>query len=269
MEIEVTVPVEVINLPDFWSQASGSEHRLLGLDYDGTLAPFHVDPMQALPLPGIPSLLKALGKTRDTTVAIISGRPVQEIFALLGEIGITLIGCHGFECIDRDGNLTMRSPGRRQLESTEKAVDAAVKLGLGKLLEVKTASVALHTRGMPAKEASRIEEMISHEWSRTISFDLGCRRFNGGVELYCKGWSKADALGDLLKGVPGRSLPVYLGDDATDEDVFRFLRERGIGIRVGSPETATAAKGFLPNCEAVRAFLGSWLSLMSVERSRA
>lgn len=267
MEFKVTPPVAVINVPDFWSQVIWSEHRLLALDYDGTLAPFHVDPMQAYPLPGIPALLSALSKARNTTVAIISGRPVQELSALLGDIGIALAGCHGFEMIDGYGNLTVRSPSPEQLNAMKKAVDAAVRLGIKGRLEVKTASVALHTRGMPPAEALKTEETIFRVWSKITAPDLGCRSFNGGMELYCKGWNKADALAEILGGLPQRSLPVYLGDDATDEDVFRFLRGSGIGIKVGLPGAATAARGFLPDCEAVRAFLGSWLSLTAIERS--
>jgi trehalose-phosphatase len=255
------VSVQVENLPDFWTRVRKSEHRLLALDYDGTLAPFHVDPMRAYPLPGIPALLDALGRARNTTVAIISGRPVQELNTLLGDVDITLIGCHGFELIDRDGNLTVKSPNREQLEGMERAIDAAVRLGLHGKLEIKTASIALHTRGMPENEASRIEEMILRVWSGGSSLDLGCRRFNGGVEMYCTGWNKADAMNDLLRTQPPEALPVYIGDDTTDEDVFLMLRESGIGIKVGLPGTTTAARGFLPSCEAVRTFLESWLSL--------
>ncbi|MGV8074167.1 MAG: trehalose-phosphatase [Syntrophobacteraceae bacterium] len=269
MKIGVSSPVKVINAPDFWSRVSRSEHRLLGLDYDGTLAPFHVDPLQAYPMQGISAFLQALSEARNTTAAIISGRPVEEVAVFLGNVGVTLIGCHGFEIIHPDGNLTVRSPTGNQIECMEKAIDAAFRLGIEEKLEVKTGSVALHTRGMPPGEAAQIEEMISQEWLRLTLFDLGCRRFNGGIEIYCNGWNKAEAFKELLGSLPPETLPVYVGDDATDEDVFRILLQGGIGIRVGSPETPTAAKGFLPDCEAVRAFLGAWLSLEASERSLA
>lgn len=269
MESNSTVHAQVINLPHFWDQVSESEYTLLALDYDGTLAPFHIDPMKAHPLPGIPPLLKGLSKSRNTTVVIISGRPVEDLCALLGSIGITLIGCHGFEVIDADGNLTVRGPDREQLEAMEKASTAAVCLGLGGRLEVKTASVAVHTRGMSQEEASKVEGLILQEWLGIKTSGTGCRRFNGGVELYCNGWNKGDALGVLLKNMPRGTLPVYVGDDATDEDVFRYLRGSGIGIKVGSPGSATEARGFLPNCHAVREFLCSWLARIDLERSSA
>lgn len=256
------VPVQVTNVPDFWSRARNAEHRLLALDYDGTLAPFHVDPMLARPLPGIRSCLKTLSEARHTTVAIISGRPAREVAVLLGGIDIPLIGCHGFETIDRDGNLTVRSPSRMQKEALKRAAYAAFWLGLEERVETKTAGIALHTRGMPSGVASIVETTFLHEWSLMAPSGLKCRRFNGGVEIHCSGWNKGDAFKKLLKNLPDGTFPVYLGDDRTDEDVFGFLKEKGIGIKVGSPETSTAATGFLPDCEAVGAFLNTWLALM-------
>lgn len=268
MEFRVSDPIQVANIPDIWSRVKQAAHRLLALDYDGTLAPFHADPMQAEPLPGIPALLKALNETWNTTIAVLSGRPASEVSVLLGDIGIPLVGCHGFESIDARGNLTIKHPSQQQLEEMERGADIAIRSGLREKLEIKTASIALHTRGMPRQEALEIEEKIFREWSRIATADLGCRRFNGGVELYCTGWNKGDALMDLLGHVPVGTLSVYIGDDATDEDAFRILRESGIGIKVGPPGTATAAKGFLSDCAAVRKFLYTWHSLTANQQRR-
>lgn len=70
-------PTTIANCPDFWERVSAAPARFLGLDYDGTLAPFHVDPMQARPLAGVLEILPALINHSATSVAIISGRPLK------------------------------------------------------------------------------------------------------------------------------------------------------------------------------------------------
>jgi trehalose-phosphatase len=267
MESTGDITVQTAKPSDFWSRVFNARHRLLALDYDGTLAPFHIDPMQAHPLPGIPEILDLLNHSANTTVAIVSGRPVQEVSLLLGEIGLTMVGCHGFESLDPEGSLTVKSPSQDQLDAMDMAVEVAARLGVAGKLEVKTASVALHTRGIPPEEAAEIELAVGREWSRLTPYGVSRRSFNGGVELFCAGWNKADALRELLCSAPPGAFPVYIGDDATDEDAFRFLKNRGVGIKVGSHGPATAAERFLPDCEAVRAFLREWLSLAMRERS--
>ncbi|MDA8305349.1 MAG: hypothetical protein M0Z81_00730 [Deltaproteobacteria bacterium] len=78
-----------------------------------------------------------------------------------------------------------------------------------------------------------------------------------------QGWNKGSAVLRLLARSDA-DLPVYIGDDTTDEDVFSVLAGRGIGIRVGRPEAPpTAADGFLPDCDAVRELLKTWLLIDS------
>ena len=87
--------IEIINIPDFWESVRQAHHKFLGLDYDGTLAPFRVDPMEAEPLEGITALLIELSSMTDTTLAIISGRPVREVITLVGNLNIFFVGSHG------------------------------------------------------------------------------------------------------------------------------------------------------------------------------
>jgi trehalose-phosphatase len=82
--------------------------------------------------------------------------------------------------------------------------------------------------------------------------------FNGGVEVRGTGLHKGDVLAELLNLQPLGTFSVYIGDDITDEDGFREIKGRGIGIRVGEPTSSTAATGFLASCEAVRDFLRVW-----------
>jgi trehalose 6-phosphate phosphatase len=255
---------QVICLPDFWANVRCARTRFLGLDYDGTLAPFHVDPMRARPFPRIRETLKALQETKATTLAVISGRPVVEVLNLLGNLKITFVGSHGFELLRPDGTLTVRHPGPEQQEGLSRAKDLALALKLEGKLEPKVAGIAFHTRGMSDEMASRLEEQIFAAWSRlTAEHALECRKFNGGVEVRASGWHKGDALSSLLANQPEGTFAVYVGDDETDEDAFKVLHAHGIGIRVGKPGVRTAARGFLADPQAVLDFLGTWLLVTS------
>jgi trehalose 6-phosphate phosphatase len=254
--------IEILNIPDFWLRLRESPNRFLGLDYDGTLAPFRINPLEAYPLPEIAGMLKAIVESRSTTVAIVSGRPVQEIVALLGTTGVTVVGCHGFELRRPNGMMVAKSPSPGQLSGLERAMAIAVQFGWERRLEDKIASIAFHTRGEPSGIALKMEEKIFSEWIVLgPPHDLEVRKFNGGLEIRAMGRNKGDAFIELLPEDLGDNLSVYVGDDETDEDVFRMIRGRGIGIKVGEPTAGTAATGFLPDCEAVRAFLRTWCSI--------
>jgi trehalose-phosphatase len=80
------------------------------------------------------------------------------------------------------------------------------------------------------------------------------RRTNGGVELRAAGRTKGAAVRELLESAPETTLPLYVGDDETDEDVFREIRGSGLAVWVGSSRNA-AAPGWLQSCAGVRAFL--------------
>ncbi|MDX9833711.1 MAG: trehalose-phosphatase [Desulfobulbus sp.] len=256
-----TDTVEIGSVPDFWEQVQRAEHLFLGLDYDGTLAPFEVDPMQARPLPGAADLIRDLAANERTQVAIISGRPVAEVRALLNNPPVTIIGSHGFEFCSAGGECVARQPtapqarGLLEVRTSLEARDYAHKV------EIKVASVALHTRGMDPAAAVALEEELSGEWAvRAPEFGLECRRFNGGVEIRCTGRDKGTALLELLGLQPENVLPVYVGDDDTDEDAFNVLLGSGIGIKVGDDRWPTAARGFLPDCLAVVDFLRAWVA---------
>ncbi len=261
-------PRAITDMPDFWDTVRDAEVRFLGLDYDGTLAPFHVDPMQARPLPGVPELLRILAAGDDTELAIVSGRPVAEVMALLDNIPVTIVGSHGYEQWPADGACVTREPNPEQQQGLEQAKSLALQRGYGYKLEYKIASLAMHTRGLESELAAAMEtEMVAQWGALAPRYGLECRRFNGGVEIRCTGWHKGDAVASLLDLQPNNVFAVYIGDDDTDEDAFRMVRDRGLGIKVGNPSRTTAARGFLPDCQAVEDFLRTWINYTSGQRS--
>lgn len=263
MDKIASTSVAVANVFDFWTRMAIADRRFLGLNYDGTLAPFRANRDEAHPLPGIVDLLRKIGGSSSrTVVAIISGRPVAELESLMGDLPITLIGCHGFETKLSSGEHYILEPSTNQTAGIKKAAFAAFELDLGANLEIKIAGLALHTRGLNFSKARDIETLISTSWSEIASeHQLRCASFNGGIEIRSEGWDKGMAVLDHLTS-SGAEFSVYLGDDQNDEDVFRTLFQgHGVGIKIGGPEEPTTASGHLADCFAVRDFLTMWCSL--------
>jgi trehalose 6-phosphate phosphatase len=247
-------------VPEFWQRVASSGHRCLVLDYDGTLSHFHEDRMTAFPLEGVVELLTEIRDAGRTYLAIMTGRPLHELDALLGDLGIPVSGSQGSEFRFPDGTTQTHLPTDRQEERLHKGLEEARLIAPADRVERKVASVAVHTRGIPEDEAGAIENGVCSAWSVDAeAYDLECRRFCGGVELRLKGIDKGTAITVLLDGRSDDSLCVYIGDDNTDEDAFEVLRDRGVGIRVGSREENTLAKGHLGSPEDVREFLRQWL----------
>lgn len=220
--------------------------------------------MRAFPLPGIPDLLRTLAALDGTQLAIVSGRPVAEVMALLPHLPVTFAGSHGYELWPVDGPCEVRQPTPEQRQGLDKAKAIALYRGYGHKLEYKVASLALHTRGLIKKLAEIMEQDLVTDWGRiALLYGLECRRFNGGVEIRCSGWHKGDVVAELLRRQPKDVFAVYVGDDDTDEDAFRVVGKRGIGIKVGDSSRPTAAQGFLPDCRAVESFLRAWVGLTS------
>lgn len=247
------------NVTSFWRQVRNAPSRFLGLDYDGTLAPFAIDPMHARPLSGIADLLWDLAASSQTEVAIITGRPAHEVVTLLGNPPLTVIGSHGYEWWAADGDKRIRKPTPGQQHGLAVIRDALQRSGRVHKLEVKLASLAVHTRGMDPILAVSMEQETVAEWGAwALRHDLEWRWFNGGVEVRCRGWNKGDALASLLDHQPDDVLAVYIGDDDTDEDAFAVLRKRGLGIKVGGKSKPTAARAHLADGLAVVEFLRTW-----------
>ena len=244
-------------IPGFWQRVFDAPARLLALDYDGTLAPFQVDRMAATPLPGIVEALRGIQRRCDTEVALVSGRPVDQVLTLLGDLGVTIVGAHGWEVRGPDG-------GRRDPPLDPWVAEALAQVweALGDWqgrAEQKRASVAFHVRGMPLGEGEVALDAVRGLW-RDLGPELPLEylAFDGGLEMRAPGRHKGDALQSLLATAPPGTLGVYLGDDLTDEDAFRALEGRGVGIRVGPALRFSAAAGRLDDIPAVRAFLERW-----------
>jgi trehalose 6-phosphate phosphatase len=220
---------------------------LLASDYDGVLARLRDDPAAAVPEPGIGDLLARLAAVPDVTVALVSGRGVEDLQRTSGFTGpFRWVGSHGAEF---DGPLTGGLAVRRDALAADLAplVDAVP----GALLEVKPASVAVHVRPVPDREAAA-RLLADAAAGPGADPALTAKPGKDVLELAVTDADKGAAL-VRLRGELGADGVLYLGDDLTDEDAFRALGDDGLTIKVGDGETVAAHR--VPDLDGVRAVL--------------
>jgi len=255
--------IDVTGVPNFWERVAASRHAILLLDYDGTLAPFHADRMQARLYPGMDERLQRLAELDNTTVALVSGRPVAEIQKLTGFTNLLIAGTHGFELYRPGVGITQMPLPAGVEASLDEARRAAAALVGDYRAERKIATVALHVRGLDAREADRVTGEFRSVVEPMAGEHLEVRDFNGGVELRVRGRDKGIAIAEIIAELPDADLVVYIGDDDTDEDAFRALPPHGIGIKVGDLDRPTAAHGRLESPAAVLQLLTDWIAIKS------
>ncbi len=247
---------------ELWQLAAPARRRLLLLDFDGTLAPFTVDRSRASPLPGAIERLERIAAGGATRVAIVSGRPVEELRALAPGFTGTLVGEHGWE-IAAAGEAPARhlpSPSARAL--LERAFELALPIAEPLRLEPKGASLVLHTRGIDPLTAKARHLELLQVWTPLLRrAELELRVIDGGWELRARGHTKGTAVEELVRAAGSAPFVVYVGDDESDEDAFRLIAQRGIGfgVQVGDPGSPTWAQAHLPDVAAVGEFLEKWL----------
>jgi trehalose-phosphatase len=248
-------------LNGFLARLASARARVLMLDYDGTLAPFHVRPERAFPYPGVAQALGDLMKDGGTRVVIVSGRRAAELVPLLAlERHPEIWGCHGWERLLPDGELRTQPLSGREVELLEEAAHAARQLlPCGVRIECKTASVALHWRGLDPEQIENVREQTLAVWS-PLAAGIGMEllRFDGGVELRTRGCNKQHAAKAILSETGPDSAIAYLGDDVTDEDAFAVTKPRGIAVLVRPEYRETAADVWLRPPEELLAFIGRW-----------
>src|SRR4051794_9728481 len=153
--------------PPHWNAASeslaqvGRGSSLLMLDYDGTLAPFHEDRMQALPWPGIAERLDRLATMPSVHLAVVTGRSARELSSLLSlRHAVEIWGSHGREHLTSDGVYTSSSPAPAQQAVFDQVEMRLQQMGLGEQVERKVASIAAHWRGLPVAVAEKLEQIV-------------------------------------------------------------------------------------------------------------
>ena len=257
-----------VNLEDFFRLTQGADHRLLLLDYDGTLAPFTVQRDRAFPYPEVEDWLAGMMAVANARTVIISGRAIKDFEGLLSKGALPEIwGSHGWERRTSDGHysqIPIDEISKNKLRQARAVLDA---LSYENLVEEKPVSVAAHWRGLEPTQRNSIGQIVMNEWSKIIDNSiLEIHQFDGGLELRVKGRNKGAVVSDILSTLSGVVAAAYLGDDITDEDAFKAMEGKGLRVLVRETLRETLADVWLTPPAELMTFLGQWK--LSCESSR-
>jgi trehalose 6-phosphate phosphatase len=226
------------------------------LDYDGTLTPIVSHPENAWLSESMRETLRSLAGRLP--IAVLSGRDLDDVRGRVHVDGIVYAGSHGFDIAGAGG--LRRELGAAYLpvlDAAERELREALDEIPGAQLERKHFSVAAHYRNVDQEDAFKVALAVDAVAEKHREL----RRINGKkvYELLPDiDWNKGRAVLWLLETLElerGNAMPIYIGDDRTDEDAFRALEKRGVGILVSEQPQVTAANYALRNPEEVERFL--------------
>lgn len=224
----------------------------LFIDFDGTLVDLVDRPELVVVDDGLRALVALLHRRHDGRVAIISGRSIAQLDALLGPLAqqLAISGSHG--CEHRWEGIYAHPAPPPELEAVAAAMWDFARGHPGTLVEEKSYGVALHYRLIPGIEA----EALALAAGLAERYGLQLQRGNMVAELRPRGGDKGVPVRRLMqRAALAGTRPVFLGDDVTDEAGFEAAQALGgAGILIG-PGRPTAASYRLPDPAAARAWL--------------
>lgn len=247
---EISVQAKTIELPSALRSFKTIESKfkdqeiVIFFDYDGTVTPIVSHPKDAILSQKMKNILIKL--SNQCTLAVISGRGLNDIKSLVGIKGIYYAGSHGYE-IEGPSIRMEYEPALAFVETfdtLEKELQAELNDIEGALLERKKFSIALHYRNVSHKEVQLVANAVDKAVSRhpNIRQTYGKKVYELQPSLE---WNKGKALEWIVKKLPIEkhgSKIFYLGDDITDEDAFREIQTYGMGILVDSGSKNTYAQ---------------------------
>jgi len=250
-----------LDFTSFLERLTKAPQKVLFLDYDGTLAPFHIAPDKAFPYPGVREAIERLMKAPDIRLLIVTGRWTKDLFPLLQlETKPEIWGSHGLERLRPDGSYELALMDERALQGLVAADEWIEKAGLSARCEKKPGSLAIHWRGLDERQVKGIRGQAMPKLSMLAQgWQLQLKNFDGGIELRIPSRNKGDAVRTVLEETEGEALAAYLGDDLTDEDAFGAIKGKGMGVLVRHELRATAADLWIRPPDELLEFLNFWL----------
>lgn len=236
---------------DLVSKFAESKWQVLFLDYDGTLQRFFGNPQAASPDPELYQLLEKVAKLETCELVLISGRDKETFDRWFGERDFTLIAEHGAWKRLRGGQWEERgNPHTEWKENILPVLESYVDRTPGSLIEDKTYSLVWHYRKADIElGALRALELVHDLSTLIINQELEILEGNKVIEVKVSGINKGMAAWEFMQNKPAEFV-MAIGDDWTDEFLFRELPEEALTIKVGSGNSI--AKYYVDNYKDVR-----------------
>lgn len=251
-----------------WLDPFLKRYRLaLFLDYDGTLTPLCDHPAEATLSPAMHGAVAACSDREDVDVSIVSGRALTDVRNMVGIADLTYAGNHGLEIDGGAVDHFVHEDLVHYRQRAEELADALVRCEVdGAWTEHKGPTLTYHYRAVPENRRGSLIEDV-----RGLIAQHGYQARDAHCAVEARppiGWDKGRAVLHILRNRYGPAWSeevrvIYVGDDQTDEDAFRFLAGLATTFRVGSADAPTAATLRLPDVAAVGTLL-EWIGQRAV-----
>lgn len=250
---------------EFSKRLKAARYVLLLCDYDGTLTPIVEKPELAILPEKTRELLLALVTQRSFTVGVISGRAMADIRQKVGIENIIYAGNHGLE-IEGPG-ISFINPLAEEMRPVLRLIQQVLNKALspirGVFVENKGLSLTIHYRMVEEDKSDEVRNVFERVIATARS--LGKVIITTGKKVYevrpPVDWDKGKAISLLIEKygkpkVKSELLPIFLGDDSTDEDGFRVIEKHGgISVFVGEQTNDSTAHYYLKSPAEVEQFL--------------
>lgn len=250
----------LLKLKEQWQNAKS---KLILLDYDGTLMPFKNDPKEVIPDEALDNLLRKLSSDASNNVVVVSGRNKDFLEQWMGKYKIDLIAEHGMWLKAGKSWHIVRMLENSWKKDLLPVFEQYADRTPGAFVEEKDYTLVWHYRKVePGLAELRKRELILHLQYLVSTLNLQVMEGSGVVELKNAGINKGSA---ALKWLEKNNYDLILaiGDDTTDEDLFKAMPENAITIKVRS--SVSAAKYNLPGYKEVRKLLNDLAESVTLE----
>lgn len=235
---------------------------IIFLDYDGTLTPIVATPDLAVISDDMRETVRRLAQRYK--VSIVSGRATDDVRSKVRIDGIFYAGSHGFEIRQPDGQTEINQEARAirsEIDEVHKKLSGRVKNIQGALIENVKYTISAHYRLVSEKDFPKIEAAVDG----VLTEHPNLRKTHGKKVFEIRpriDWHKGKAVHWILKVLdysPQSHVPVYIGDDTTDEDAFREIKKYGLGILVAEVPRPSEAKYMIGNAGEVQKVLNVFI----------
>ena len=221
-----------------------SDKIALFLDFDGTLVPIQEDPSRCVLAEGIKEQLKSLADSGRCYITILSGRSLPDIKGMVGIPNISYGGNHGIVISGHDMTYvhTKALKAKPSVDKAARMLNKEIAGIEGAWIERKKFTACLHYRSVRKEDVLSVKKAF-YKVASEFSGDSGLAVIRGKMVLELApdvSWTKGSAALWILHNLKGEYLPVYAGDDRTDETAFKALCKIGITIRVGKSKKTVA-----------------------------